>query len=174
MTQPEASAPCPCHSGKAYGDCCGPILGGTQAALTAEALMRARYTAYALDNVDFLYASSGDAVRAELDPEGSHKWARNSVWTGMEVLDVQGGGVDDDEGTVEFVAHYTVKQRPFSHHERSVFRRVGGEWRFIDGELITPEAGQKGVPFVREAPKVGRNDPCPCGSGKKYKHCCGR
>lgn len=28
--------------------------------------------------------------------------------------------------------------------------------------------------FVREAPKVGRNDPCPCGSGKKFKKCCGR
>jgi len=27
---------------------------------------------------------------------------------------------------------------------------------------------------VRTGPKVGRNDPCPCGSGKKYKHCCGR
>ncbi|WP_371922135.1 SEC-C metal-binding domain-containing protein [Treponema sp. OMZ 803] len=30
------------------------------------------------------------------------------------------------------------------------------------------------VQVVRTAPKVGRNDPCPCGSGKKYKHCCGR
>ena len=29
-------------------------------------------------------------------------------------------------------------------------------------------------PFKRDIPKVGRNDPCPCGSGKKYKHCCGR
>lgn len=28
-------------------------------------------------------------------------------------------------------------------------------------------------PFVRSTPKVGRNDPCPCGSGKKYKKCCG-
>ena len=28
--------------------------------------------------------------------------------------------------------------------------------------------------FKREQPKVGRNDPCPCGSGKKYKHCCGK
>jgi preprotein translocase subunit SecA len=31
-----------------------------------------------------------------------------------------------------------------------------------------------GVPVTREAPKVGRNDPCPCGSGKKYKKCCGQ
>ena len=29
-------------------------------------------------------------------------------------------------------------------------------------------------PFIRSEKKVGRNDPCPCGSGKKYKHCCGK
>ena len=173
MTELKPSDPCPCHSGKVYGDCCGLIIGGDQKAPTAESLMRARYTAYAIDNVDFLFASSGDAIRAEFDAAGAHKWARNSVWTGMEVLDVQGGGIDDNEGTVEFVAHYTVKHQPFSHHERSLFKRVEGEWRFIDGELITPE-NQKGVTIVRDAPKVGRNDPCPCGSGKKYKHCCGR
>ena len=148
MTEPKPSDPCPCHSGKVYGDCCGPILGGAQKAPTAEALMRARYTAYAIDDVDFLFASSGDAVRAEFDPAGAHKWARNSVWTGMEVLDVQRGGIDDDEGSVEFVAHYTVKRQPFSHHERSLFKRVEGEWRFIDGELITPE-NQKGRPQGR-------------------------
>ena len=43
-----------------------------------------------------------------------------------------------------------------------------GEWKFIDGEIET------GVPYVREEPKIGRNDPCPCGSGKKYKKCCGK
>jgi len=30
------------------------------------------------------------------------------------------------------------------------------------------------IPLKREVPKVGRNEPCPCGSGKKYKSCCGR
>jgi len=34
-------------------------------------------------------------------------------------------------------------------------------------------AAEKAKP-VRTGPKVGRNDPCPCGSGKKFKHCCGR
>ena len=33
---------------------------------------------------------------------------------------------------------------------------------------------QGDTPFRRESPKVGRNDPCPCGSGKKYKNCCGK
>lgn len=35
-------------------------------------------------------------------------------------------------------------------------------------------AGEKKKPYVRKTKKVGRNDPCPCGSGKKYKNCCGR
>ena len=172
MTKPQSGDLCPCHSGKAFGDCCGPILDGSQKALTAEALMRARYSAYATDNTDFLYASCGEEAREEFDVEGAHKWSRGSVWTGMEVLATEAGGVNDDEGIVEFIANYSVKQRPFAHHERSTFRRIEGEWRFIDGELITPD--QKGHTIVREGPKVGRNDPCPCGSGKKYKHCCGR
>ena len=35
-------------------------------------------------------------------------------------------------------------------------------------------AGEKKKPFVRKTKKIGRNDPCPCGSGKKYKNCCGK
>jgi curved DNA-binding protein CbpA len=35
------------------------------------------------------------------------------------------------------------------------------------------EAVEQALPFLRETPKIGRNDPCPCGSGKKYKRCCG-
>ena len=54
------------------------------------------------------------------------------------------------------------------HHERAEFSRIDGRWFYIDGEMI------KAKPVVREAPKVGRNEPCPCGSGKKYKKCCGR
>ena len=46
--------------------------------------------------------------------------------------------------------------------------RKGKEWKFADGELV----GE--TPTVREEPKIGRNDPCPCGSGKKYKKCCGK
>ena len=46
--------------------------------------------------------------------------------------------------------------------------KENGQWRFLDARGI-----QKG-PYVRPEPKVGRNDPCPCGSGKKYKACCGK
>ena len=71
----------------------------------------------------------------------------------------------DDEGIVEFKAHYESKGIKNIHHEVSEFQRKDGQWYFIDGQVITNQ-------IVRSAPKVGRNDPCPCGSGKKNKKCC--
>ena len=159
---------CPCGSGKPFATCCEPILNLATKAETAEQLMRARYTAYATCNIDFLYGSSGTDVQAEFDPEASRRWAEGSDWQGMQVLATEKGGTQDDEGVVEFIAKYSVNGTAFEHHERSLFQRVDGEWKFIDGTLVKPE------PFVRETPKIGRNEPCPCGSGKKYKKCCGR
>ena len=63
---------------------------------------------------------------------------------------------------------YAAKGEAVEHHEHAYFKKLDGEWKFIDGEI------ESGVPYVREEPKIGRNDPCPCGSGKKYKKCCGR
>ncbi len=163
-----SDALCPCGSGKLMSECCGPIIDGARLAETAEQLMRARYTAYAVDNIDFLYNSSGPQVRAEFDAESSRRWAEGAEWQGMDVLATEAGGPDDQEGVVEFIARYRVKTTDFEHHERSIFQRVEGEWKFIDGELVKPK------PIQRDPAKVGRNDPCPCGSGKKYKKCCGR
>lgn len=159
---------CPCGSGKPFEHCCGPILDHARKADTAEALMRARYTAYATCNIDFLYASAGPDVQSDFDPESSRRWAEGSEWNGMKIVATEKGSEQDDEGLVEFIARYSVNGTEFEHHERSLFQRINGEWKFIDGELVKPE------PIVRETPKIGRNDPCPCGSGKKYKKCCGK
>ncbi len=159
---------CPCGSGKLKAECCGPILDGAHKAPTAEALMRARYTAYATCNIDFLYNSSCKEIQEDFDAESSRRWAEGSTWTGMDILATEGGQENDDEGIVEFVAHYSVNGAEFKHHERSAFQRLDGEWKFIDGVIVKPD------PYVRDNPKVGRNDPCPCGSGKKFKKCCGK
>ncbi len=159
---------CPCQSGKEFADCCEPILRGTLRAPTAEALMRARYSAYAIQDIDFLQTSSCSVALREFRRSDVENWAKTAEWLGLEVTDVSAGGEADDSGEVEFVARYKVKETEYRHHERAQFRRVDGEWRFADGRIIGPE------PKRREEPKVGRNDPCPCGSGKKYKKCCGR
>jgi SEC-C motif-containing protein len=68
---------------------------------------------------------------------------------------------------VEFIAKYAIDGNDFKHHERATFRRIDGDWFYMDGDMVKPK------PVVRDKPKVGRNEPCPCGSGKKYKKCHG-
>ena len=162
------SMSCPCRSGKTLEECCGPFLNGTAWPSTAEALMRARYSAFATGNVDFIHESHEPASRGDLDREQTEAWSSRSEWNGFDVLSVDAGGVDDDQGTVEFVAHYAIDGNAHEHHEIATFSKIDDKWYFVDGVV----AGQQ--TFRREGPKVGRNDPCPCGSGKKFKKCCGR
>ena len=158
---------CPCRSGRSFGECCGPVISGVRKAATAAELMRARYTAYAVCDVDFLYNSSGPEVREEFNRKTIEEWSLSAKWNGLEIISEEKGGPGDDEGRVAFLAHYSAKGQKCEHRETSTFRRIDGEWRFIDGEI-------ESKPIRRDEPKIGRNDPCPCGSGKKYKKCCGR
>ena len=159
---------CFCGSGVDFSECCGPILAGERPAETAEALMRARYSAFSTLQADFLHESLHPDHRADHDVKATRRWAENSDWLGLEILQTTGGGKDVDEGTVEFTATYKERGLVRPHHEISHFSRVDGVWYFVDGQLVTPKTEK------RVQPKVGRNDPCPCGSGKKYKKCCGR
>ena len=159
---------CPCQSGKKFGDCCGAILAGKRKAATAVELMRARYTAYAVCDVEFLYKSSGPEVQAEFDEKTTREWSQNATWQGIEILATEKGGEKDEEGYVSFLARYSSQNQACEHREDSYFKKIDGEWRFIDGQIQSSE------PYRREEPKIGRNDPCPCGSGKKYKKCCGK
>ena len=157
---------CPCGSGRAYSECCGPIIAGTKAAATAEALMRSRYSAYAKNEIEWLSKScvGGDEG---VDQEATRKWAEESEWLGLQIISADKGGPNDDKGTVEFIATYIQGGLKDKHHERASFVKKDGTWLYGEGEIV-PET------IVRAMPKVGRNDPCPCGSGKKYKQCHGR
>ncbi|MCL1920082.1 MAG: YchJ family protein [Kiritimatiellaeota bacterium] len=157
---------CPCGSGLAFEACCEPFLMAQAKPKTASQLMRARYSAYAMGSVEYLYKTSGPKVRKEFDAENSKRWAESARWNGIEITAMTGGDEGDETGTVEFVAHYAVKETDFKHHELAQFAKIDGEWRFIDGRIFSTD------PIRREQPKIGRNDACPCGSGKKYKKCC--
>jgi SEC-C motif-containing protein len=128
--------------------------------------MRARYSAYATLETGFLLDSLHPDRREEHDAEAVAEWAEQSEWLGLEILGTEGGGEDDDTGLVEFVCLYEYEGEEKKHHEKARFERVDGQWYFAEGEML------RSRPFVREEPKVGRNDPCPCGSGKKFKKCC--
>lgn len=160
--------PCPCGSGREFDACCGPVLSGACPAATAEALMRSRYSAFAVKELDYLEKSLHPDYRADHDPAATRRWADSSEWVRLEILDVQDGGTGDDTGSVEFVATYRQKGVTHAHHEAGQFTRHEGRWYYTDGKMVTPGTRRN------EGPKIGRNDPCACGSGKKYKKCCGR
>ncbi|MCG7934643.1 MAG: YchJ family protein [Candidatus Thiodiazotropha taylori] len=160
-------AECYCGSGVDFDACCGPILEGKAEAETAEALMRARYCAFVVNNPEFLHQSLHPDHRHDHDVNATRRWAENSEWLKLEVVDSSAGSVDDEQGSVEFIATYKEQGMIRPHHEISRFIKQDGNWYFVDGELVAPQTE------VRKQPKVGRNDPCPCGSGKKYKKCCG-
>lgn len=124
-------------------------------ASSAEELMRSRYSAYVLKHSDYLTATWHSSTRpASLDISGD-----DIPWQRLVILSIEKGGSDDNEGVVEFAADYRGGQL----HERSRFVKEKGRWFYLDGDILSP--------FT--AAKIGRNDPCPCGSGKKYKKCCG-
>ena len=158
---------CPCGSGSIYPECCEPYLNGIRKPSTAEALMRSRYTAYTRRKIEYIHQTHHPQTRDQHDMGEARKWADSSEWLGLEIVNVEAGGANDNEGKVEFVARYRIEDDDeIEHHELSEFKRVDGVWYFHDGKMIGQE------PFRREEPKVGRNDPCPCGSGKKFKKCC--
>lgn len=163
---------CPCSSGIDFNQCCQPVLSGASPAVTAEALMRARYTAYTCGDIDFVMNSTLPASRSDSDIEAMKNWAEQAEWTGLEVCGTKAGGEDDNRGEVEFIARYNLQGVAQIHHERSVFSKQDGQWFFQDGKVLASGPAEKPAPIVNAA-KIGRNDPCSCGSGKKFKKCCG-
>jgi SEC-C motif-containing protein len=121
-----ATNDCPCGSARAFGDCCGPIIDGTRQADRAEAVMRSRYCAYVLANLDYLRTSWHPATRPpDLAPDASMKWL------GLKVVR---SSSDGDTALVEFVARYKVAGRGYRMHEISRFLRVKGRWLYLSGE----------------------------------------
>jgi SEC-C motif domain protein len=159
---------CPCGSDKPFADCCKPVIEGLRPALTAEQLMRSRYSAYVKKQIEYLRMSLHPDNRNDFDEKNTRQWAESSEWHGMEIVETKGGGPEDTEGQVEFIVSFSQNGTRMKHHELGNFRKADGIWYFETGDAVTPR------PVVRTAPKVGRNDPCPCGSRLKFKKCCGK
>ena len=116
--------------------------------------------------MEFIKESHDPDNTEGIDWAECEKWARESQWLGLEIISTIKGGEDDKDGIVEFKATYIENGKTIVHHERSYFVKKNGVWFY-----------QKWLPITStriNENKVGRNDPCPCGSGKKYKKCCGK
>ncbi|WP_454789063.1 YchJ family protein [Mycolicibacterium lutetiense] len=121
---------CPCGTGRAYDECCGPLHTGARRAPTAVALMRSRFSAFAIGDVGYLLTSwHPDTRPAELTLDETLTWRR------LQIVDTESGGEDDAEGVVEFRAQYVHDGGRHILHERSRFERVGGQWRYLDGQI---------------------------------------
>jgi len=150
--------PCPCGSGNDYSQCCGRYIDAVESPQYPEQLMRSRYTAFVLRESDYLLQSWHESSRPE-----QLQLELGVRWFGLEIIGCQGGEANDNEGWVEFIAQFKGNGRLQSLHERSRFVREQGRWQYVDGQIQQQP----------EAEKIGRNAPCPCGSGKKFKRCCG-
>jgi SEC-C motif domain protein len=126
---------------------------------TPEALMRSRYTAYVVRNYAHLERSLSAEQRGDFSEADAKQWAESSEWLGLEILGTTGGTEHDDEGTVEFRAKFRTAGQERTHVENARFIREEGRW------VYSGQVEVAAVPFRRETPKLGRNDPCHCGSG---------
>lgn len=159
------SSPCPCGRSLAYAGCCGRLHQQLERPATAEDLMRSRYSAFALQLADYLVATLHPSRRRPGEKIALEQSFADTCWDGLVILDRQAGNSGDSSGVVEFVAHFHSlqphnPQRAGQIHERSRFVCEDGQWLYVDGDLLPPLL-------------PGRNDPCWCGSGKKFKKCHG-
>jgi len=147
---------CICGLDKPYDECCGAIISGKRLAKTPEELMRSRYSAYVNGAGIYLVESAVQENQYTEDIELIEEFSNSVEWLKLEVLDAIGT-------QVEFKAYYREKgeeKKLAVLHERSNFIQVNDLWKYKDGELYNS--------------KIERNEPCPCGSGKKFKKCCAK
>ncbi|MBD1546882.1 YchJ family protein [Roseibium aggregatum] len=123
---------CPCGSGRSLSACCGPCLAGERVPETAEALMRSRYTAYVLQQIDYLKDTLWPKEQARFDFAGTARWAAENHWTGLTVLKTEKGTAEDREGTVLFEAKFLAGVRFNTHRELSRFRKKAGRWYYVE------------------------------------------
>ncbi|MGB1140346.1 MAG: YchJ family protein [Halioglobus sp.] len=122
---------CPCGSRAAFSECCAPLLNGSRAALTAEQLMRSRYSGFVTRNEHYLretWHPSTRPSRVRLDEQ--------QRWLGLKIRATDAGREYDDSGTVEFVARFKIEGKGHRLHEVSRFEKVDGRWYYLDGQHL--------------------------------------
>lgn len=147
---------CYCNSGRLFSACCQPILQGMKTATTPECLMRSRFTAYALSDYDYILTTYASAPRATLSQHDLRASAEQTKWLSLNIIALP------SPHQVEFKAWYGENGKLGLLHETSSFTLEDDAWRYVSGNLH-PDTG-----YI----KKGRNEPCICLSGKKFKQCC--
>jgi SEC-C motif-containing protein len=153
------STRCYCGIKSPYSSCCEPYHKG-ESAPSAEALMRARFSAYMVKNYHYILKTYAPLFREELSVE---ELAQHSQYTDWLALDVIEHSTAINTAHVEFKAYYRTDQGLYVMHEQSDFIYEHNEWFYTEGKMLN-DTGEL---------TLKRNDPCVCNSGKKFKKCCG-
>ncbi len=124
---------CYCHSNKPFSLCCEPLLCAGVFAQKAEQLMRSRYTAFVLADVNYLMSTHHKSTRPVKDKKRMLKWTKSVQWMGLQIIKCTAGQEDDTEGWVEFKATYIENGQPECIHENSYFVKEKGQWFYKDG-----------------------------------------
>jgi SEC-C motif domain protein len=155
---------CDCGKPQDYEHCCALLHQGRAPAESAEQLMRSRYSAFARGDVAYIVKT-----QTPFPAKASHDELAKDLtavhWLKLEVLSHT--VVSQTKAFVEFCAYalnFNGNQKQLiKHHEHSEFYRQDQQWLYKQGEIM-PDSGQIKWP---------RNSSCICGSGRKYKQCCG-
>lgn len=166
MNEPKSSEqfPCYCCSEKNYQACCEPYHLGTALPSTPEQLMRSRYSAFSIKDMAYIEKTMREKALQVADLEQTEEWLNHINWKNLSVLKSESS--KESSGVVHFIAEYEENGQARRLEEISEFKKIAGKWYYVHGRQINPQQAQA-------KSKIGRNDPCPCASGKKYKHCCG-
>jgi SEC-C motif-containing protein len=142
---------CYCGSKKEFSECCGVFLSQKELPSTPLQLMRSRYSAYVSANAEYILNTTTKQNRFEHEIELIDEFCKSVTWLGLDIVYAK-------DNIVEFKAYYKDADGIKMQHERSTFVLEEGIWLYDSGVFLNS--------------KIQRNDPCPCGSGKKYKKCC--
>ncbi len=118
--------------------------------------MRSRYAAFVQQNIDYIVRTTVPCQQPLLDKNALRHWAENTHWLGLQIIDYQ-PQLTARHSAVEFNAVFAAERGTRDHHEKSLFVQIDGCWYFADPTVPLPAMKQ----------------PCICGSGEKFKHCCG-
>lgn len=121
---------CFCHSEKMFSECCEPYIKGLENAPTALALMRSRYTAYAIVEPDYLIETTHISTKKNHSKADILDWSKSNQWLKLEILHFS-------ETTVEFKAYFLDESlEPHIHHEKSTFKFDKGKWFYVNGKFL--------------------------------------
>lgn len=148
---------CYCGNEASYEECCQPHLAGNKKPENPERLMRSRYSAFCIKDIEYLVSTHHHSKQKADEREQLVSTFAHTKWLGLKVLTSEIDQSDKNSGHVEYLAFRQTKKIE-QLHENARFIYENNRWYYLDGDLL---------PDV----KLGRNEPCFCGSGKKYKKC---